>query len=344
MASIATPLIQRRREPEEEQLLRLFWNRAELKKELAGLRRERDRLVDQLRQQEAASLRAQQRLEQLENLLADPAHAANAAVYYQLRSVWGHCRKRLFRLARELADRQQDREEERFRQSFEEAREVALGEVDGRIAELVARQRAVEADLRATDEHWKSLRGFWNAVRRRTARDQADAIRAALEGLHVQVARLRAERREKAAEPAPPFPGLGVEGRRNINLAVIALAQELVIQLAEEDVAPLAREAALRSLVDVNYGGVEECRALGAAIERVVRGIGAGETLMPAVRRRAELLRQAAQYRRDEDPIPAAASFGSVPCLDVNGRATRKALPVNILADDYWEVCTALLN
>ena len=72
-----------RKDEEDERLLRLFWNRAELKREFAKLRRERDRVVDHLRQQEGATLRAQQRLDQLEGLLADPLRAANAAVFYQ---------------------------------------------------------------------------------------------------------------------------------------------------------------------------------------------------------------------------------------------------------------------
>ena len=122
MATIASPLLQRRKEPDEEQLLKLFWNRAELKKELAKLRREKEKLIDQLRQQETINLRAQQRLEQLENLLADPLQAVNAVIYYQLRGVWQQCRKRLMRVARELADRQQDREEQHSRGRFEQKR------------------------------------------------------------------------------------------------------------------------------------------------------------------------------------------------------------------------------
>jgi hypothetical protein len=50
---------------EQEQLLRLFWNRAELKKELERFRHESFVLVEQVRQQEAKTLRVQQRLEQL---------------------------------------------------------------------------------------------------------------------------------------------------------------------------------------------------------------------------------------------------------------------------------------
>lgn len=348
MASIAPPLLQRRKEPDEEQLLKLFWNRAELKKELAKLRRERDKLVEQLRQQEGVNLRSQQQLEQLETLLADPLQAANAAVYYQLRGVWQQCRKRLARLARELRDRQQDREEAYARAQFERARDAAIAAVDAQIAELAARERVVEADLRAVEERAQRLRGFWNYLRRRAAADQAEAVRAALEGLQAQAARLRAERREKLADPCPPFAGLSLEGRRNVNLAVIAMAQELVVQLSEGNVAGLARDAAVRSLADVSYGTVAECRALGQSIEAVVRRLEGTDRLAAQVRLRAESLRKSAQYRRDNDTVPVAASFGAVPLdIDGSGESSRngsRTLKVNVLADEFWDIYGVLLN
>jgi hypothetical protein len=348
MASIASPLVQRRKEPDEEQLLKLFWNRAELKKELAKLRRERDKLVEQLRQQEGVNLRSQQRLEQLENLLADPLQAANAAVYYQLRGVWQQCRKRLARLARELRDRQQDHEEQHARGLFEQARDAVLAGIDAQLAELAARERDVESDLRAVEERTRQLRGFWNYLRRRAAADQAEAVRAALEGLQAQSARLRAERREKEAEPCPPFTGLSLEGRRNINLAVIAMAQELVVHLADGNVAGLARDAAVRSLSDVSYGTVAECRAQGQAIDTVVRRLDGMARLAAQVRRRAEFLRKAAQYRRDSDTVPMAASFGEIPLAIADAGEARpegqRSLQVNVLADEYWEIYGVLLN
>ena len=57
---------------DEERLLKLFWNRAELKKEFATLRREGEDLKAKLQKQEGVTMRAQQRLEQLEGMLSDP--------------------------------------------------------------------------------------------------------------------------------------------------------------------------------------------------------------------------------------------------------------------------------
>ncbi|GIK34182.1 MAG: hypothetical protein AMXMBFR45_15560 [Gammaproteobacteria bacterium] len=348
MGTATTPLLQRRQEPDEEQLLKLFWNRAELKKELARLRREKDKLIDQVRQQEAINLRAQQRLEQLEGLLADPVQAVNAVVYYQLRGVWQQCRKRLVRLARELAERQQDREERLAQQQCETVRDADLALIDNRIADVERRARMVQADLDAVETRLGELRAFWHYFRRRALRDQRAAIQAALDGLQRQGERIREERRSREAEPGLPFAGLSVEGRRNINLALIAMAQELLIQFSENDVAALAREASIRSLADVSYGDVAQCQKLGRSIEAVVSQAETAERMAGLIRRRAEFLRQTAQYRRDIDTIPVAGSFATVPVTIQESGAAKPAgsrvIPINVLAEEYWDVYSILLN
>lgn len=348
MATIAPPLLQRRQEPDDQQLLKLFWNRAELKKELAKLRRENDRLIDQLRQQENASLRTQQRLEQLENLLADPLEAANAVVYYQLRGVWQQSRRRMVRFARELSERQQDREEQVLHQQFEQGRGAALAAIDSRIAETERRLRLVRTDLDAVELRLGQLRGFWNTFRRRALGDQRAAIQAALDGLEQQVARIQEERSLQAAESGAPFPGLSIEARRNINLAVIALAQQLLIHFSEGDVASLAREAAARSLADSSYGDAERCQTLARNIEAVASRVDAPDRMGTLIQRRAELLRQSARYRRESDTIPVAGSFATVPVvLPEPGQPQRmdaRVLEVNVLVEEYWDIYGVLLG
>lgn len=348
LAVLAPPWSHGRREPDDEQLLRLFWNRAELKKELARLRREREKLIDQVRQQEGVNMRTQQRLEQLENLLADPLQAANAAVYYQLRGVWALARRRLQRLARELTDRQQDREEQHARLQFERQRDAEVAQVEEKIAAHAGRARTIEADLVAARSDLQRLRGFWNYLRRRRTMDQLEAIRAALDGVEAQMGRLAAERRQRELDEPPAFAGLSLEGRRNINLAVIALAQQLLVELAENNVAGLAREASVRPLAEVAYGDVAACRALGRNIEAIVKRLESSETVNSQMRCRAAWLYRQAQYRRDGDTVPAAGSLGSIPVQMRETGETRPAdsreIPVDVLVDEYWDLHAALLN
>ncbi len=348
MASIASPLLQRRKDPDEEQLLKLFWNRAELKKELAQLRRDRERLMDQLRQQESTNLRSQQRLEQLENLLVDPLQASNALVYYQLRGVWQQCHKRLARVARELTERQQQREDQHARELFRRRQDGELAALDARIADLDQRMQAALGDHEALVKRSQELSGFWNYFRRRAVNERAAAARAALDGVHSQLERLQATRREQETEPAPTLAGIGGAGQRNINLAIIAMAQQLLVSFAEHNVAGLAREAALRDLADVSYGSIAECQVLGRTVDAVVRKLDTPERLNALVRRRAEFLNRTAQYRRDSDKVPIADSFAVVPLAITDTGEPRPAddrvIPVNVLADEYWDIYSVLLG
>ena len=73
-----------RQPAEDERLLQLYWNRAELKKELARLQEERHKLLEQLRNHEATFIRHNEQLLQLEEFLGNP-RAAIAAYEKALR-------------------------------------------------------------------------------------------------------------------------------------------------------------------------------------------------------------------------------------------------------------------
>ena len=60
------------KEDENEKLVELFKNRAELKKEFADLRKEQHRLQERIKEQQGATARVTQKLEHLESLLVDP--------------------------------------------------------------------------------------------------------------------------------------------------------------------------------------------------------------------------------------------------------------------------------
>ncbi|MBM4197183.1 MAG: hypothetical protein FJ197_08830 [Gammaproteobacteria bacterium] len=335
-------------DPGDEQLLKLFWNRAELKKELAQLRRDRDRLVEQLRQQEHTNLRSQQRLEQLEALLADPLEAANAVVYYQLRRVWLLCHRRLDRLARELADRQREREEQRTVALFERRRDGELARIDEDLAAVDRKLCVAEAEWQKVEQNVRRWRGFWNYFRRRAASERAVGLRADLDALVLMADGLRNERRQIEREPLPEWTGLSLDGRRNINFALIAMAQRLLIHFSERDIAVLAREAYSRGLAELSYGTVAECRDLSAGIADVLQRLDHSDRLSSQIRRRAEYLQRSSSYRSESDAVPGAAEFNSVPLRIADVGEPRPAdenlLTVNVLVDDYWDLNAVLLN
>lgn len=328
--------------------MRLFWNRAELKREFAKLRRERERMVDQIRQQEGAVLRGQQRLDQLEGLLADPERAANAAVFFQLRGIWAYGRRRLIRLARDLSTRQQEREGQREAARFEEHRQAALSAIEQRLLPLQERQALLESELTVARARHVERTGFWNYFARRRLDSEQTILVAARESVSEQIERYERARQDKLREKAPLPDDIGVEGKRFVNLSVIALAQELLLVFREHDVATQARDASLRQVSENSYGPPQACRDLSQRIEGVLRNVEAMDELAGRVRRRAEFLRETVSYRRDSDTVPVPEALSSIPlqlALDNGPLPTRgREVAVNVLADEYWDIYAVLLH
>ena len=329
---------------DEERLMKLFWNRAELKKEFAKLRRESERLQEKLQQQEGVTLRAQQRLEQLEGMLSDPLQAANASVFYQLRGVWANCRRKLTRLSKDLTAHQTEREKQGVLGKFNADLRAAGHVFDRQIDKAREREDALSAELTGLHERRASLRGFWNVFKRRSLRGEIETLESALQGAQVHTERCEAAKAEKLSAPPPAFSGLSIDGRRKINLALIAIAQELFIHFSAHDVSVLSREASVRQVTDVNYGDVETCRKLNAHIAACLRSLPVGDELVRNVRSRAQYLGEQASYRIDTDTVPVAGSFANIQLDLEKGSVThgRKSIPVNVLADEYWDIYTVL--
>lgn len=338
----------RRAPPSEERLLRLFWNRAELKREFAQLQRERDRLLEHLRQQEGAVLRMQQRQDQIEGLLADPRRAANVVVYFQLRSAWQQARRRLARLREDLTARQREHERARDAARFRDNQAAALAAIDQRLAATTDRQATLRAELAELDARRAALAVPWRYFERRNLEGEAAALRGAIESLDAQLERYVRAREEKALEDCEPSAVLGLDSRRQVNVAVLALAQELVLHFVAHDLAGLIREAALRGIVDVAYGGVAECRELGLQVERALADLDRIEDWPARVDRRGAWLRRELQYRKETDTIPVPETISRIP-LALRGwpdtaPVDDRTVEVNVLGDDYWDLYSVLLD
>ena len=100
---------------ESEKLLELYWNRAELKKEFADLRKEQFHLQDHIKQQEGVTARVQQKLDDLEQLLNDPEWVYNVIIFYQLRNLSLRCQNKLEKFAEQLKQQREQRRRRRNR-------------------------------------------------------------------------------------------------------------------------------------------------------------------------------------------------------------------------------------
>ncbi len=330
---------------QDERLLQLYWNRAELKKELSRLQGEQYALLDRLRTQEGATARALEQLKVLEEHLGKPEAAIHALVYFQLRALWRHASAKLGRFAQQLHRQQADREHRRQLIEFDQQRRRELAEFDRRIQDARSKADMLEAQLKLMDARLGTMRGFWNYFRRRRLGEELEAERARWDAAATDVTDLCDDRADLEATPPPPFEGISVDGRRIVNTAVIAYAQQLTASLSERGLAMLAKETTTKRLYDVNYGAREDCARLMTLLQDALAMLQDENEQLAGLKARTDMLRANASYRSDADTVPLTDSIGTLPppSAPVSGLETANRSGANVLVDDYWDLYQALL-
>ena len=331
---------------DEERLLQLFWNRAELKKELSRLQQEHHFLLEEIKKQEALALRAEEKLEELQEHLGDPDVAMHALAYFQLRALWNSCAAKLERFAEQLYTQQHERERRRYLIEFDQMRRRQLAEIDGRLKEARAEADTLEAQLKLMESELASMHGFWNYFRRKRVTEEIDTVRTQWDVAATRVTDLSDDRNDIEDRQPPALSDLSIDGKRIVNTAVIAYAQQLVIQLSG-GLAVLAKETTAKSVYDMRYGTREDCVRLMALL-REARNILQRETEdLAGLKERTDALRSAAAYRSDADTIPLTDSIGTMgaPATPVSGlESINKLGGIHVLVDDYWNVYSTLLK
>jgi hypothetical protein len=335
------------RQPEpDERLLQLFWNRAELKKELTRLQDERLKLLEQIRNQETATARAKEHVQVLEEYLGNPEIAVHALVYFQLRAMWRTGAARVARFAGQLLQQQTDREQRRQVIEFDQTRRRELADFDRRIQDARSRADMLEAQLKLMEAKLAAMRGFWNYFRRRRLAEEIEAERSQWDQAMTLVTDLSDDRTNLEETPPPEFPGISVDGRRVVNTAVIAYAQQLVSALAGGGLAMLAKETTSKRLFDVRYGSPTDCARLMTLLRDALAMLKEENENIAGLKERTDAVRATASYRSDADTVPLTDSIGTLPAptSPVSGLETANRAGVNVLVDDYWDVYQALLQ
>jgi hypothetical protein len=338
--ALRLPLISARRNTDEhERLLKLYWNRAELKKELADLDDQLYQLRDRLKQQEAATQRALDERESLETLLGNPELGFGALVHFQLNGLWRACHQQLEQFATELRRQQEDRERKRQLVEFHQERQARTQLATERLDEARAALEVEEQTDAAQRAQLAAAGGFWHYFRRRRLTDRMARTATQLASARRYLEDMSEAKRTIEKEPWPEFGGLSLEGRRAINNAVIAYAQLLYARLAESGLALHARQARVKSVHESNYGARAECEALMTEIGAGLVLVRSQKDMAGEIRSRTDALKNAATYRHSEDTVPDPGSLP--PALPGRGVAVREP---NVLIDDYWDIYTALLR
>jgi hypothetical protein len=333
-------------ENEEERLLNLFRNRAELKKAFSDLQKSLRLAEEKLASQEAATRRAEERFQAIEQLLAQPGTGYTALVYFQLRALWRVCHDRLQAIADELRGKHEERQrrEELMRFNQEKQRQVAgldqqLMQAKDEVEERLLRRNEVRAEL-------EGARGLWAYSRRRRLNDLLRYRHIELEASRRRLLELQDRRAAVSAEPWPEFSGLDLVTKREINLMIIAAAQELYLYFSTGELARKARDASVNAIQEMRYGTEEECKSLIGTIREAVASLGPTRPGFADIKARCGAISQQAQFRSARETVPMAASVARIelPVRASSGSPLRHIpLEVNVLADEYWDIYDVLI-
>jgi hypothetical protein len=328
---------------DEERLMQLFQNRAGLKKAYADLKDEFHLLRDRLKQQEGSTIRVQEQLDALGELLADASTGFGALVFFQLRGLWKTCHQQLSGFAADLTRTQEQRETAKHAAECEALKASRLADVDRRLGGAAEKADLQRQHLAVAQGELQRLTAFWHYFERRRRQKGMEGLRQAVTMADAAVGDLHAERSTISGEPPADFPGISLSARRNINLAIISYAELLCENVDAFGLAAKAKEAVARRVHEMTFGSRSDCEGYMQRVQKAQAAVANQKQLTATLKLKLERLRATCEYRNSADTVPTADSLA--PDADAV-RATRGPTSAvwNVLAEDYWDLYTLLLR
>ncbi len=329
--------------PDEERLMQLFQNRAGLKKAYADLKDEFHLLTDRLKQQEGATIRVQEQLDGLGEMLGDPNAGFGALVFYQLRALWKTCHQQLSTFAADLTRQQEAREQAKHKADTEADKLARLAETEERLRAAAGEADAQRRKYAREHAELARLTAFWHYFKRRRKQKVLEVLKQQVLLADAAVGDVHAERSAVEREAMPEFPGISLAARRNINLAIISYAELLCEHVDTYGLASRAKEAVARRVNEMTFGSRSDCDGYMQRVQKAQADVLNQKQIAGAVKAKLERLRAACAYRNSADTVPTADSLAMQAELEPGKPRTSHAT-WNVLAEDYWDLYTLLLR
>jgi len=323
-------------EEESEKLLNLYWNRAELKKEFAELRKEQLRLQEAVKQQQGVTARVQQKLEHLEHLLLDPEWVNSVVVYYQFRVLNLRCRAKLEKFAEQLKQQREQREHQRLLAEWKKVNAGEAAVVEERLGEQRLEVQMLEDRLQHERRRIASLSGLAKMFRGRSATAALDELAASIEAAQREEQALLKEHDEIVNSEPPDTRGLDISTKRLINFMILAFAQQLYLHFRDDNIATMAKEAADKSVGSINYGSKADCDELIGRIQRRLEKFEKAANLADVLQQRAKRIADGARFRALDDAVPVEDSVVTIYRIGPGGATS--TLEANLLGENYWNL------
>lgn len=325
---------------ESEKLLNLYWNRAELKKEFAELRKEQLRLQDRIKQQEGARARIEQKLDYIEHLLLDREWVHSVLVHYQFRALNLRCQSKLEKFAEQLKQQREQRQHSRRLSDWNARLQEETADIERQIREQRMRIQMLEDRLQAERHRLVMMNGFIKFFRRRSLTAALDGVAAEIEAAQDEEVRLLEHCEEVKNRQPPDTQGLDIATKRIINFMIIAFAQQLYLHFREDELVSLAKEAGEKSVGAINYGGKKDCDELIARLHKRADNFDTATSFADTLQKRAKLLSEGARFASGEDAVPGSESVATLFEIGESG-AVRKS-DADLLGENYWNLSDIL--
>jgi hypothetical protein len=317
-----------------DKLMELYWNRAELKKEFAGLRKEKYRMQEVIKEHEGRTARVQQQLDHLENLLVDPEWAHNVVVFYQLRGLGKQTEVKLGRFAEQLKQKREQKTHDSLLVDWNEKRKQEARDIEAQALDNRDQMQMLEDQLQSEQNRLTSMNRFTRLFRGRSTMKLIDSLAEQLE-IAVQQEQALHESLEEIMNARPPdHQGLDIPAKRSINLMILAYAQQVFVHFDKDGLAPLVKESTEKSVGAINYGTPYECNDLLKRIQASMERLDSVIDHADVLKQRAKMLAERAIFPSGEDAVPTAASVATLIRIDDSGLVRESEL--DMVRENYW--------
>ena len=99
---------------------------------------------------------------------------------------------------------------------------------------------------------------------------------------------------------------------------ILSFAQQMYLHFEEDGLVQLAKEASEKSVGAINYGNKQDCDELLERLQKRMETEHGDVDVAGVLRRRAELIGDAAQFRHDDDAVPIPATVSTIFAIDAN--------------------------
>jgi chromosome segregation ATPase len=262
-----------------------------------------------------------------------------------LRHLWRTGAQRLEQFAQELKAQRERRERAKLHETALDKRTRRLDILNEKLQSLLIKERNLAHEVETLKKRVDAMNGFVRLIKGRGLKSRIAGLEQGRDALRSRVDEIKETQQKINAEPLPEIGDLSVDSRRLINLAVLALAQELVVHFSEHNLASFAKTATEKPVSDMKFGDRRDCDRLVERIRGRISDLKDQKVIADAVKLRTDYLLTQVTYSEETSTVPQSEAFASIPAQvpGANGgmplnRASDAPTRVNVLASDFWDV------